>query len=303
MFHNLLKNKRGEHGHKGSAGDLLSRLKKHKVLPKFFPGFTLIELLVVIAILGILSTVVMGSVASAREKARDTKRKQDVRQVDTAINLYIDDNGGSPPDLGVPGCIDLYNSDIACIASSQTHPENWAVLQTQLLPYISELPSDPCINCSGDIVFEYIYHAPAAVNASLDPVVPDFTSRSYSIYTNALERNEEEAFGYGPSVPELSEEGDGGLSGPVPTVDITASPNPTLGVTSTISWTSSNVTSCTASGAEIDWTWFGAKSTSGSQDTPVPFSGADLTYTITCTGDHGSVSDSVILDLPIVSPL
>jgi type II secretion system protein G len=59
-------------------------------------GFTLIELLVVIAIIGILSSVVLASLNSARTKSRDAKRVSDIKQLQLALELYFDDNGSYP---------------------------------------------------------------------------------------------------------------------------------------------------------------------------------------------------------------
>jgi len=59
-------------------------------------GFTLIELLVVIVIIGILATLATVTLSSARQKARDARRVSDVKQVQTALELYYNDAGAYP---------------------------------------------------------------------------------------------------------------------------------------------------------------------------------------------------------------
>ncbi|MDP1709392.1 MAG: type II secretion system protein [Candidatus Komeilibacteria bacterium] len=63
---------------------------------KYQQGFTLIELLVVISIIGILSTLAVVSLNDARTKARDAKRISDVKQVQTALELFLTDRNGYP---------------------------------------------------------------------------------------------------------------------------------------------------------------------------------------------------------------
>jgi len=68
-------------------------------------GFTLIELLVVVALIGILSTLVLANLNSARERSRDVQRKSDLRSIQTALRLYYNDKGGYPavfPTAGSP---------------------------------------------------------------------------------------------------------------------------------------------------------------------------------------------------------
>lgn len=53
-------------------------------------GFTLIELLVVIAIIGVLASIVLASLNTARRKSRDARRISDVKQIQLALELYFD---------------------------------------------------------------------------------------------------------------------------------------------------------------------------------------------------------------------
>ncbi len=80
-------------------------------------GFTLIELLVVIAIIGILSSVVLASLNTAREKSRDAKRVSDIKQIQLALELYFDSNGEYPDSIG-----DLASSTERFLPSTPTDP-------------------------------------------------------------------------------------------------------------------------------------------------------------------------------------
>ncbi len=66
------------------------------MMKSYSRGFTLIELLVVIAIIGILASIVLASLDSARQKGRDARRVADIKQLQLALELYYDQYNAFP---------------------------------------------------------------------------------------------------------------------------------------------------------------------------------------------------------------
>lgn len=63
-------------------------------------GFTLIELLVVITIIGILVSLGTVSYSTTQKKARNSRRMQDLKAIQSAFEQYYADNSGSYPTTG-----------------------------------------------------------------------------------------------------------------------------------------------------------------------------------------------------------
>jgi prepilin-type N-terminal cleavage/methylation domain-containing protein len=75
-------------------------------------GFTLIELLVVIAIIGLLSTLAVVALNSARQRSRDAKRVSDIRQIQTALELAFSESNNYPGEG--PTTLGLASDDVLC---------------------------------------------------------------------------------------------------------------------------------------------------------------------------------------------
>src|SRR3990167_7525740 len=87
-------------------------------------GLTLIELLIVIAIIGLLATLAIVSLTTAQQKARDTKRVADIKQLQNAVELF-------------------YSETTAYPLTTAAVNETWVEFGTAIEDYITNVPIDP----------------------------------------------------------------------------------------------------------------------------------------------------------------
>jgi len=179
---------------------MINILKKHinseknlsSVISHLSPqkGFTLIELLVVIVIIGVLSSFLTVSFKAVRERARDTQRKSDLRQIQTALGTYGVDKrkypGWGASGTGYPNGTSSYPQShytrlIYVLYGNSADPNSTV--------YMQEVPSDPqglsCVSSSS--VSNYLY---AVAN----------DGKKYTIYAN-LENNSDSDSSSVKSVP------------------------------------------------------------------------------------------------------
>ncbi|MEX0933588.1 MAG: type II secretion system protein, partial [Candidatus Paceibacterota bacterium] len=100
-------------------------------------GFTLIELLVVVAIIGVLASVVLASLNNARAISRDTARLVEIRQIQTALELYHNDHGEYPDEQ-------LYVNSPSVFVGDCGGSNNWELFIKDVIdPYVSATAHDP----------------------------------------------------------------------------------------------------------------------------------------------------------------
>ena len=104
-------------------------------------GFTLIEVIVVLVILGSLASIVVPNVISRTDQAQIVKAKQDIRALESALQMYRVDNFQYPStDQGLQALTEK--------PTTGAEAKNW-----QAGGYIKKLPKDPWQN-------EYQYISP-----------------------------------------------------------------------------------------------------------------------------------------------
>lgn len=98
-------------------------------------GFTLIELLLVIAILGILAWLITPNMLSSLKKGRDARRKQDLGNIQKALEMYYEDKKAYPSSL-------IFNAKF-CEASCADGEK----------VYMQKVPTDPSSNSAYSYFF------------------------------------------------------------------------------------------------------------------------------------------------------
>lgn len=162
-------------------------------------GFTLIELLVVIAIIAILIALLLPAVQQAREAARRTQCKNNLKQIGLALHNYLDVNSAFPPSFA---------SDIS---TRDTPGGEWSA-HARILPYLEqaslynnanlELSYSDAANAgiSGQRIAAYI--CPSDVNdrqrpgTTLNhyPVSYGFNGGTWNVWDNGTRRGGDGAF-------------------------------------------------------------------------------------------------------------
>ncbi|MBP9669996.1 type II secretion system protein [Candidatus Woesebacteria bacterium] len=165
------------------GGGRLSQQKNRPGSSMWRTGFTLIELLIVIAIVGILTALITTNLQGARSRARDVRRKSDLRSIEQALRLYYNDAKGYP-------LSDSSYEIIGCDGSTCSWGD---AFQSTNSVYMSSLPIDPSSSNSSVINYKYLstdsdeYLLVATLENLSDQDIANSQNRCSAIYSGYSE--------------------------------------------------------------------------------------------------------------------
>lgn len=110
-----------------------------KTSNKKLRGFTLIELLVVVAIIGVLASVILASLNSARAKSRDSRRIADLRNIQNAMELFYGQAEKYPRSPGHAQWSGHWENFSQCLESAT----NCAFTVSPFTSTMTDVPQDP----------------------------------------------------------------------------------------------------------------------------------------------------------------
>ncbi len=108
-------------------------------------GFTLLELIIVIVILGVLTTLISGFFLNSLKRGRDTRRKGDLKGIQTAVESYYADKNSYPTTS------ELLAGNPIC----ETNPSQDCGDEKM---YLKKMPEDPIAKYKYQYISDGIYY-------------------------------------------------------------------------------------------------------------------------------------------------
>jgi prepilin-type N-terminal cleavage/methylation domain-containing protein len=104
-------------------------------------GFTLIEILVVVAIVGMIGMIITTRLTQSRVKARDSKRRGDLLQMQKALENYYTTNNGYPTTGGLWRALPTAGGN--CTVAGITTSGATGYIPNLAPGFVGVLPTDP----------------------------------------------------------------------------------------------------------------------------------------------------------------
>lgn len=147
------------------------------LLRRRLPGFTLIELLVVIAIIAILIALLLPAVQQAREAARRTQCRNNLKQIGLALHNYLSTHTKFPPGRLLPDLIigGVPSVSYTSYGASENNPSAWTGTRSVhifILPFMEQGNIYNLINMSGP------HSTRMTTGGGVTPINPNFTAFS-----------------------------------------------------------------------------------------------------------------------------